>query len=73
MILPANHIMEYSGETFNWFVGDAISPDIIPANKSNPHIYWCFGIKRGWNTRNAKYCGRFDVRTREVTDIKPLK
>lgn len=73
MKLPDNHVMVYNGEKLNWSVGDAISPDIIPANRQNPTVFWCFGMLNSWNSIHAKYCGRFNNRTREITDIILLK
>lgn len=72
MTLPANNIAKHNGETLNWFVGDAVSIDMVPSNNSKPTIFWCWGIPKGWNSINAKYCGRYNMYTREVTDIKLL-
>lgn len=72
MILPGSHIMAHEGHTYNWFVGDAVSPQQEPANKRNPSIFWAFGMLEGWNTLNAVYGAKFNMNTREIYEITKL-
>lgn len=68
MKLPANHIMEYEGELYNWFSGDGIFyPERIP------DTFWCWGVPSpNWDTRKAVYCGKLNHKTRELYDIVKL-
>lgn len=69
MILPASHKLEYEGKMYNWFVGDPVTyPKYLRG------MFWAFAVPEsiGWNTIHAEYCGKFNDRTREITDINKL-
>lgn len=73
IVLPNNHVMEYNGIIYNWFVGDSIAT----FENQGPiacKTFWAFGVpqRNGFNTLHAVYCGKFYQPTRELTEIKVI-
>lgn len=68
-LLPEDHKAQHDGILLFWSMGDHVTYPVFIQD-----TFWAFGIpvEDGFNTINAKYCGKFNWRTRQVYDIKKL-